>query len=125
MGTGSGFPTSLGPVTLKPGLPAEAFHVKLRRCAFDAARGAQAKEQRRKISDLGLVEPARSWPDPSAQGGEIPGPAGGRIVREEIKCHHGVDLPGCDELAQRHGGFFRSRPHQASERGGAGRLRVC
>jgi hypothetical protein len=62
-------------------------------------QGAQDIEHRRKISDLGLVEPALSW------GGEVPGPAGGRIVREEIKCDHRIDLPRCDELAQRHGGF--------------------
>jgi hypothetical protein len=51
------------------------------------------------------MQPALSWPDPSAQGGEVPGPAGGRIVREEIKRDHGVDLPRGDELAQRQGGF--------------------
>ena len=94
MGTGSAFrPRSVAPVTFKPGLPAEAFHVKLTLCAFDAARGAQDKEQRRKISDLGLVEPALSWPDPGLERREVPGPAGGRIVREEIKRDHGVDLP--------------------------------
>jgi hypothetical protein len=61
-------------------------------------RVPKIRKQRRKIRDPGLVEPALSWPDPSAQGGELPGPAGGRIVREEIKCDHGVDLPRCDEL---------------------------
>ena len=62
-------------------------------------RVPQDKDQRREISDLELMQPAPARPDPSAQGGEVPGPAGGRIVREEIKCDHGVDLPRCDELS--------------------------
>jgi hypothetical protein len=56
-------------------------------------RVPQDKDQQREIGDLGLMQPPLARPDPSAQGGEVPGSAGGRIVREEIKRDHGVDLP--------------------------------
>jgi hypothetical protein len=107
MGTGSGFPTQVyRPCDIQARSPGRGFSFQTSALRPSMQpQGAQDKELRRKISDLGLVEPALSWPDPRAQGGEVPGPAGGRIVREEIKCDHGVDLPRCDELAQRHGGF--------------------
>ncbi|MGZ5261618.1 MAG: hypothetical protein ACXWC0_28710, partial [Burkholderiales bacterium] len=63
------------------------------------------KDQGREICDLALMQPALSWPDPGPERREVPGPAGGRIVREEIKRDHGIDLPRGDELAQRHRGF--------------------
>jgi hypothetical protein len=78
MGTGSGFPSQvywpcdIKPLRCGPGLP-------------------QDKDQRREISDLGLMQPALARPDPSA-GRPSLWPLQAR-VREEIKPDHGVDLP--------------------------------
>ena len=91
-------PGLLGPVTLNPGLPPRLFMSNFGAAPSMQPRVPKIKKAAKRDPRSGLGEPALSWPDPSAQGGELPGPAGGRIVREEIKCDHGVDLPRCDEL---------------------------